>query len=594
MSFDRSRSPVASRAAGAANVKKKRKELFQKELGYQDESNPFGDSTLTEKFTWKKKNEYLQAAGLYRPSSKEQQMQKMHAKIREIQQVKKRRDEREVERQLLEQQRLEHDKELHDEEYGEWLTKEEKFHLDNAKARTSLRIDQGRERPLDLVAKALSIAEDEKFEDMTILDKPPHQLFVNMSVDEVEETLDEIATFVRIDSQHKEFWQAMRYVATDAYESKRREKAGRSKAGSAISGLGPGVAEGVVNEIHDLLCAKSKRELGDMLVEINDSLKSSPAGLDTQFFEAVAAKIPLYVARSEVEHWHERAKVKSDAWLAKKEAEAEEAEAARIKALKAQEWDDIPDGKPGGDADGFSPELEPLDALEEEADAGAYSPVLEPLSKYDAADLLDPDEDMQVLRQVRKTIIEAFGGTVGGASSSADAGLDRSRDDELFNAERAKGMSQGEAAFNAMGKGDDSEYHGEVLLERKRYEWEDKYKPRKPRFFNRVKTGFEWNKYNQTHYDHDNPPPKIVQGYKFNIFYPDLIDKSKAPTYHIERSDTQDTVMLRFSAGPPYEDVAFKIVNREWNLFHKFGFRVVFDRGVLQLYFNVKRWRYRR
>lgn len=29
--------------------------------------------------------------------------------------------------------------------------------------------------------------------------------------------------------------------------------------------------------------------------------------------------------------------------------------------------------------------------------------------------------------------------------------------------------------------------------------------------------GFEWNKYNQTHYDVDNPPPKIVQGYKFNV-----------------------------------------------------------------------------
>jgi hypothetical protein len=44
---------------------------------------------------------------------------------------------------------------------------------------------------------------------------------------------------------------------------------------------------------------------------------------------------------------------------------------------------------------------------------------------------------------------------------------------------------------------------------------------------------YEWNKYNQTHYDHDNPPPKVVQGYKFNIFYPDLIDKSKAPTYKV-------------------------------------------------------------
>ena len=26
----------------------------------------------------------------------------------------------------------------------------------------------------------------------------------------------------------------------------------------------------------------------------------------------------------------------------------------------------------------------------------------------------------------------------------------------------------------------------------------------------RVYTGFEWNKYNQTHYDFDNPPPKIL------------------------------------------------------------------------------------
>ena len=53
---------------------------------------------------------------------------------------------------------------------------------------------------------------------------------------------------------------------------------------------------------------------------------------------------------------------------------------------------------------------------------------------------------------------------------------------------------------------------------------------------NEIYTTCTWTKkttgllrYNQTHYDHDNPPPKSVQGYKFNIFYPDLIDKTKAP-----------------------------------------------------------------
>jgi hypothetical protein len=65
-----------------------------------------------------------------------------------------------------------------------------------------------------------------------------------------------------------------------------------------------------------------------------------------------------------------------------------------------------------------------------------------------------------------------------------------------------------------------------------------------------VHTGFEWNKYNQTHYDSDNPPPKIVQGYKFNIFYPDLIDKSNTPTYTITPTEPGFAI-LRFSAGPP-------------------------------------------
>lgn len=49
------------------------------------------------------------------------------------------------------------------------------------------------------------------------------------------------------------------------------------------------------------------------------------------------------------------------------------------------------------------------------------------------------------------------------------------------------------------------------------YNWSDKYRPRKPRYYNRVHTGYDWNQYNKKHYDVDNPPPKTVQGYKFNV-----------------------------------------------------------------------------
>ena len=52
--------------------------------------------------------------------------------------------------------------------------------------------------------------------------------------------------------------------------------------------------------------------------------------------------------------------------------------------------------------------------------------------------------------------------------------------------------------------------------------------------------------------------------------------------------------MIKFCGGPPYEDLAFRIINKEWDTIEKHGFVSVFDNGVLQLHFNFKRARYRR
>ena len=87
---------------------------------------------------------------------------------------------------------------------------------------------------------------------------------------------------------------------------------------------------------------------------------------------------------------------------------------------------------------------------------------------------------------------------------------------------------------------------GLTLEELERQTKEELLVSRKPRFFNSVKQGYEWNKYNQMHYDSENPPPKVVQGYKFNIFYPDLADKTKASQFYLEQNGTNDTLTIRF------------------------------------------------
>lgn len=62
----------------------------------------------------------------------------------------------------------------------------------------------------------------------------------------------------------------------------------------------------------------------------------------------------------------------------------------------------------------------------------------------------------------------------------------------LYRAEAERHLEEEEELFNV-----------EANIEHPTtYTWEDKYRPRKPRYFNRVHTGYEWNKYNQTHYEY--------------------------------------------------------------------------------------------
>jgi hypothetical protein len=151
-----------------------------------------------------------------------------------------------------------------------------------------------------------------------------------------------------------------------------------------------------------------------------------------------------------------------------------------------------------------------------------------------------------------------------------------------FDREVARGLGENEELF----------MQEEEVTTKNLEKWSGQYRPRKPKYFNRVQLGYEWNKYNQTHYDHDNPPPKVVQGYKFNIFYPELVNPTATPTYRLERSDGRrrgetttpagenDTCLIRFVAGPPYEDIAFRIVDKDWDHSAKRerGFKSTFDR----------------
>ena len=213
--------------------------------------------------------------------------------------------------------------------------------------------------------------------------------------------------------------------------------------------------------------------------------------------------------------------------------------------------------------------------------------------------LLDLFNQLRALGKKFNVEVLAKPENIGTVESGSMEGL---QGEEKLVAQYIKDVSSKENDEVMAERDEKMELSDEILLPLINYSWQDKFRPRKPRYYNRVRTGWERNKYNLTHYDHDNPPPKIIQGYKFTIFYPDLIDKTKTPKYFLEKcADStvnsegfDDFVIIRFHAGPPYEDVAFKIINREWDIHRRSGLLSVFDRGILLLNFNFKRRFYRR
>jgi hypothetical protein len=148
----------------------------------------------------------------------------------------------------------------------------------------------------------------------------------------------------------------------------------------------------------------------------------------------------------------------------------------------------------GGD---MRAELGQAEEIDDEADEDdwveAYQPEMSP-SPADPKTMVLDDRRLPIVPE------EDFFRTVFEASlarpSAADLEAERIYREE---AEREKGDLGTDESEEEFGDLDD----GLAFASQQpaTYDWTDRYRPRKPRYFNRVQTGFEWSKYNQTHYE---------------------------------------------------------------------------------------------
>ncbi|GAV77475.1 CactinC_cactus domain-containing protein/Cactin_mid domain-containing protein [Cephalotus follicularis] len=553
--------------------------------GYSNSSNPFGDSNLNEKFVWRKKIErdVTQGMSTLDMFSVKAEKKRQRERMAEIEKVKKRREERALEKAQHEEEMAMLARERARAEYQDWEKKEEEFHYDQSKIRSDIRLREGRIKPIDVLSKHLNGSDD-----LDIEVNEPYTVFKGLTVKEMEELRDDIKMHLDLDRAtptHIEYWEALMVVCDwELAEARKKDALDRAR----VRGEEPpaellaeerGLHSSIETDVRNLLQGKTYRELEDLQSQIEIQMRSGTAKV-VEYWEAIIKRLRIYKAKACLKEIHTKM-LRKHLQRLQQPVEGEDKSEADHDSMRSEE--DSEQDINGLDAETFSPEpVMKEDTHEAEEEAGSFSPEL--LHGDENEEAIDPEEDRAILERERAAVLEEQQRRMQEATASKPT---TSVDNFELKAMKAMGaMEEGDAVF---GSGE------EVNLDSQVYWWHDKYRPRKPKYFNRVHTGYEWNKYNQTHYDHDNPPPKVVQGYKFNIFYPDLVDKTKAPTYTVEKDGSNgETCIIRFHAGPPYEDIAFKIVNKEWEYSHKKGFKCTFERGILHVYINFKRYRYRR
>lgn len=498
---------------------------------------------------------------------------------------------------------------LEDEQTKKWVAGEDSFVLKQAKKKADIRVREGRAKPIDWLAVILRVIDpdrdllDEDEEEVKVDVVDPEGVFEGLNDAQLGELETDITSYIALETskQNLDYWKTMEIICKD----RRQKLKPLDREGRAVSS--------VAADVDKLLGPKTYEQLEALEKQIRGKLRSNEP-IDFDYWEQLLRSLLIWKAKAKLKKVYQSV---LDSRLENLRKEQEE-HAVEVR-LRMQEILSGPAPVLEEGTETSLPDVSPVARRQLPFEYSQHydpEPLLKLHSEDKANEVIDESKFLEKVVAERRRILKmgyvpskqitnekaapsssnkvSHPTTVGTAPPgtqrfSTIVGEDFSQATKaLYEREVARGIDENEEIFTAE----------ESVTTISTSQWADKHRPRKPRYFNRVQMGYEWNKYNQTHYDHDNPPPKVVQGYKFNIFYPDLIDKAKAPTFKITRehgrkrgesfapAGEEDTCLIRFIAGAPYEDIAFRIVDREWDYSAKRdrGFRSSFDKVCLYIF----------
>ena len=296
-------------------------------IHYDNDENPFGDSSLTKTFRWDKK---LEKEGM--GNINEEELDRL-AKTRiveqkaELEKVKASRLQRERERQErqemdeLEQRSKESDK------FAKWKADEDQFHLKQALLRSTIRIQDGRAKPIDLLAKYISGDSEVDAVEM----HEPYTYLNGLTTDDLEDLLEDIKVYQRLEKgANAEFWEDITVIVEDELIKLRKQDSKLGSMYEAAMERREGINKAVARDVQSVFSGKTVEQLEMLQTSIETKLKERTEGVDIGYWESLLSQLKAHSARGRLKEKHKEnlknklAQLKAEQF--EKQAEMEEIE----------------------------------------------------------------------------------------------------------------------------------------------------------------------------------------------------------------------------------------------------------------------------
>lgn len=175
----------------------------------------------------------------------------------------------------------------------------DQFHLKQVKLRSKIRIEEGRAKPIDLLAKYINGEDD----DLAIEMHEPYTYLNGLTMRDLEDLLADIKVYSDLElGVNSQYWSDITMVTREELAKLQKlDKDSREHAGDRREGMN----QAVMQDVASLFRGKSTEQL----VELEQSIKakiSNETGIDVDYWESLLGQLKAHMARARLREQHKR------------------------------------------------------------------------------------------------------------------------------------------------------------------------------------------------------------------------------------------------------------------------------------------------